>query len=150
MFTERFFIRKNNPQLLKDLVELGYNVENNVIPCYANGFKTDCKYIKCDKGNAESIVPICGYSIADWIDEYNLENFIDCGKDFELFLIIAALRDDNDYNQWFYYPPSNHWFLSDWEDIEKEREDSREYNQSAWFHQSHKATVQELIEHFKK
>ena len=67
------------------------------------------------------------------------DGFIYCGTNEELFLAIAALRDDADKNQWF--------------------TDGNEYWQqciggfkfpSLAKEKLHKATVQELIEHFNK
>ena len=75
--------------------------------------------------------------------------FIDCGTNESLFLAITALRDDTDDSQWFVYPPENIWFICDDDDINYARENIRESVQAAWFHCSHKATVEELIEHFK-
>ena len=76
--------------------------------------------------------------------------FIDCGTNEELFLAIATLRDDTDDSQWFVYPPENIWFICDDDDINYARENIKDSVQAAWFHCSHKATVEELIEHFKE
>lgn len=62
---------------------------------------------------------------------------------------IAMLRDDTDDSQWFVYPPENIWFICDDDDINYARENIKDSVQAAWFHCSHKATVKELIEHFK-
>lgn len=78
------------------------------------------------------------------------DSFIDCGTNEELFLAIAALRDDTDDSQWFVYPPENSWFICVDDDINYARENIRESVQAAWFHCSHKATVEELIKHFKE
>lgn len=47
------------------------------------------------------------------------------------------------------YPPENIWFICDDDDINYARENIKDSVQAAWFHCSHKATVKELIEHFK-
>lgn len=75
--------------------------------------------------------------------------YIHCGTNEALFLAIAALRDDTDDSQWFVYPPENIWFICDDDDINYARENIKDSVQAAWFHCSHKATVKELIEHFK-
>lgn len=79
-------------------------------------------------------------------------NDIDCGTNEELFLALAALQDDSDENQWFVYPNENNWFKCYDNNIEEVRNEPsiRMSCQSAWFYKSHKATVQELIEHFSK
>lgn len=76
-------------------------------------------------------------------------NFENMATNEALFLAIAALRDDTDDSQWFVYPPENIWFICDDDDINYARENIKDSVQAAWFHCSHKATVKELIEHFK-
>ena len=79
---------------------------------------------------------------------------IDCGTNEELFLAIAALRDDTDENQWFtngeewaYHPkteccsPCNTVYRTlAFDSIPKDT------NMGNY----HKATVEELIKHFKE
>ena len=133
-FTTPAFILKNTPELRKKLEELGYKVGNEA---YIND-----AFLATDNDE------IFG------IDEpYSLEQcngYIHCGINEPLFLAIAALRDDTDKNQWFVYPNENIWFICNDYDINYVREYIRDSVQSAWFHCSHKATVEELIEHFKE
>jgi hypothetical protein len=71
----------------------------------------------------------------------------------ELFKAIAALRDDSDYMQWFVNVSSKKlniktWFLCN----EKDRitfARKQEYFSNTYV-LAHKATVDELVEHFKK
>ena len=132
-FTTAAFIRRNTPELRKKLEELGYKK-------YGNPFQiTD---------DSKLITTIDGEYVP-----YNVpldDSFIDCGTNEKLFLAIAALRDDTDDSQWFVYPPENSWFICVDDDINYARENIRESVQAAWFHCSHKATVEELIEHFKE
>lgn len=46
-------------------------------------------------------------------------------------------------------PDPYDWFICDDDDINYARENTKDSVQAAWFHCSHKATVEELIEHFK-
>ena len=132
-FTTAAFIRRNTSELRKKLEELGYKK-------YGNPFQiTD---------DSKLITTIDGEYVP-----YNVpldDSFIDCGTNENLFLAIAALRDDTDDSQWFVYPPENSWFICVDDDINYARENIRESVQAAWFHCSHKATVEELIEHFKE
>lgn len=132
-FTTAAFIRCNTPDLRKKLKELGYKN-------YGNPFQiTD---------DSKLITTIDGEYVP-----YNVpldDSFIDCGTNEALFLAIAALRDDTDDSQWFVYPPENSWFICVDDDINYARENIRESVQAAWFHCSHKATVEELIKHFKE
>lgn len=132
MFTTPCFIRKNTPELRKKLEELGYFYtyyhDGNGIYCYNNIAQTFT---------------------------YNNEIPKECigiPKDNEeLFIAIAALRDDTDKNQWFISNVdiftecyNNEWRLyENWfniftiEDLNSEISPIR------------KATVEEIIKHFK-
>ena len=83
-FTQSCFIRKNTPELRKKLEELGYDYYT------PNGIKSD--NIVASFG---FIFDICS------IDTIKLafNNCIDCGDNEELFLALAALRYDTDINQ---------------------------------------------------
>lgn len=140
------FIRKNTPELRKKLEELGYRL-------FGEELNEDlCIFTS----------PECGL--------YNIEFFsniphpeetdsIDCGTNEELFLAIAALRDDTNENQWFVADSplsvsyddtvgNDHYFT--------EPKGSVFFWDENWNHTTiisgnyHKATVEELIEHFKE
>ncbi len=135
-FTTAAFIRRNTPELRKKLEELGYKN-------YGNPFQiTD---------ESKLITTIDGEYVP-----YNMpldDSFIDCGTNEELFLAIVALRDDTNENQWFtngeewaYHPkteccsPCNTVYRTlAFDSIPKDT------NMGNY----HKATVEELIEHFK-
>ena len=147
-FTTPCFIRKNSPELRKKLEELGY-VKNSPI------WTDNCSIIWAYQ------YPVKGFDTPNYViansfdipfDKHSLlcGEFIDCGTNEELFLAIATLRDDTDDSQWFVYPPENIWFICDDDDINYARENIKDSVQAAWFHCSHKATVEELIEHFKE
>lgn len=146
-FTTPCFIRKNTQELRKKLEELGY-VKNSPI------WTDNCSIIWAYQ------YPVKGFDTPNYViansfdipfDKHSLlcGEFIDCGTNEELFLAIAALRDDTDDSQWFVCPPENIWFICDDDDINYARENIKDSVQAAWFHCSHKATVEELIEHFK-
>lgn len=143
-FTTPCFIRKNTPELRKKLEKLGYKsrtISNN-----------DKLYLATTANNVYAKYTIITNEMFDSVDPHrtwNCAGRIDCGTNEELFLAIAALRDDTDDSQWFVYPPENIWFICDDDDINYARENIKDSVQAAWFHCSHKATVEELIEHFK-
>lgn len=134
MFTQKCFIRKNTPELRDKLENLG--IRNN---CFDDN---EGEWLASNYGMFISVFPGFG----------NLhDEDIDCGENEELFLAIAALQDDTDENQWFVYPKKNHWFKCYDNNMEEVRNEpsTRMSCQAAWFYNSHKATVEELIEHFK-
>lgn len=94
-FTTPCFIRKNTLELRKKLEELGYNHPIDVIEderfCIATS-PVHCNYYIIIKGAFDDTNP--HYT-------WNCAGRIDCGTNEELFLGIAALRDDTDKNQWF-------------------------------------------------
>lgn len=147
-FTTPCFIRKNTPELRRGLEELGYSknypewtVDCSIIWAYQypiKGFDTpnyviaDSFDIPFDKHSA-----LCG-------------KFIDCGTNEELFLAIAALRDDTDNNQLFTNGKGDWGIYRDGSDGGLSGMDfygmPNDFNLSYY----HKATVDELIEHFKQ
>ncbi|UWF81806.1 MAG: hypothetical protein [Bacteriophage sp.] len=141
-FTTPCFIRKNTQELRRGLKELGYF---NNSPQWTNNCSIIWAYQYPMKG-----FDTPNYVIADSFDlPFNKHSalcgkFIDCGTNEELFLAIAALRDDTDKYQWF--TDGDKWimcpaikFSSYWvyNDIDVNIDTV------------HKATVDELIEHFK-
>lgn len=126
-FTTAAFIRRNTPELRKKLEKLGYYMH------------PEC--MDDDRGNYLFVnreyylnIPL-GY-----LEE--LSRSIDCGTNENLFLAIAALRDDTSANQYWVFdqdfPP--HYQKGDFT--------------IGHFHRCscycHNATVEELIEHFKE
>lgn len=144
MFTQPCLIRKNTEELRDKLRKLGYNVATKPY------FEERQRGILC-RPNLAIGVPedCCEFNLDEYLKEN--PNIIDCGTNEELFLALSALQDDSDENQWFVYPKENHWFKCYDNNIEEVRNEpsTRMSCQSAWFYESHKASVEELIEHFK-
>lgn len=89
MFTQSCFIRKNSPELREKLINLGYHVYD--LDMNKDSPAEWCTVIESDASYA-----------GIWNKEpANKEKFLDCGENEELFLAIAALRDDNDFMQYF-------------------------------------------------
>lgn len=128
VFTTAAFIRRNTPELRKKLEELGYYLH------------PEC--IDDDRGNYLFVnreyylnIPL-GY-----LEE--LSRSIDCGTNEDLFLAIAALRDDIDIHQWL--TDGKEWFQCRLLKVGMHYSDKPEILFERW----HKATVEELIEHFR-
>lgn len=141
-FTTPCFIRKNTQELRRGLKELGYF---NNSPQWTNNCSIIWAYQYPMKG-----FDTPNYVIADSFDiPFNKHSalcgkFIDCGTNEELFLAIAALRDDTDKYQWF--TDEDKWILCP---------KTKFSTYWVYYHIDvntdtiHKATVDELIEHFK-
>lgn len=123
-FTTSCFIKRNNLDIVNSLVSLGY-VEYET-------HDSEPSYIFCNSGwYFQQSVPSKAVS----------GTVIDCGENEELFLAIAAKRDDTSANQYWVFdqdfPP--HYKKGDFT--------------MGYFHRCscycHVATVEELIEHFK-
>lgn len=124
MFKISCFIRKNTPELRKKLEDLGYKQVKQAI-------YYDC--IMVENGNIWLCTDIFNPEKADgkgW------DECIDCGENEELFLAIAALRDDTDKHQLF--TDGQIWIKCG---------DDHFISNGHYFH---KASVKELIEHFKR
>lgn len=139
-FTQPCFIRKNTPELIKKLEELGY-INAGKVRYFGESIYTYCEH------------KICYVSPCKIKERYN--TFIDCGTNEELFLALAALRDDTNDNQWFIaqdtmwdenyngeitvYYEEGEWLIWDYYSFMEDEPSS-----------FRKATVEEIIEHFKK
>ena len=128
MFTQKCFIRKNSEDLRKKLGLIGKRslctIHDEILTTYL-----DCHY---------SLINLDGT-----IDMLSEDGFIDCGTNEELFLSIAALRDDSDRFQWF--TNDVFWIKCSQIDLKNELDNNYEEFCVADFH---KATVEELIKHF--
>lgn len=136
MFTQSCFIRKNTPELRKKLEVLGYKFSG------ADHIELDCIVTFPDK-NLYSIFAMHHFNIYDNSFKRTWKEYIDCGTNEDLFLALASLRNDSDKNQW----------LTDGKIWGKFGEDLFlypipiiNYLQS----KGHKATVEEIIEHFRE
>ena len=139
MFTQKCFIRKNTPEIRKRLDEIGRAfIENGHGEWRIHVDKNE--YLFC--GDEQ----FCDGRIYYYIGRVckPIEG-IDCGTNEELFLAIAALRDDSDKHQWF----TNDVFWIKCSQLELKHELDNNYEEFC-VADFHKATVQELIEHFNK
>ena len=144
MFTTPCFIRKNTPELRKKLEELGYLPPSKM--WYDEDFAICTVYrdnngeyftFKIDEDFERIIAPSYPY--------------IDCSDNEELFLSLAALRDDTDVNQWFIYNTIGNrvgkFETVEWvKCLDVKMEDYFSYDSIYKF--MRKATVKEIIEHF--
>lgn len=144
-FTTSCFIRKNTPELRNRLKKLGirpFLCDEELNAIGAN--------IKVHNGM------VAAFTCSDSLN--NCDDLIDCGTNESLFLAIAALRDDTNEYQWFVADSplsvsyddivgNDHYFT--------ESKGSVFFWDINWMHATiisgnyHKATVEELIEHFK-
>ena len=141
MFTTPCFIRKNTPELRKKLEELGYKPFGSVKYEWDTGWglSTDNRigeFESFDNNGLENIIKC---------ESPDYEDSVDCGTNEELFLALAALRDDTDKNQWVIdeanecFGWEDSWMICDKDDM----------NERAVYTHYRKATVEEIIEHFK-
>lgn len=143
-FIQPCFIRKNTPELINKLIDLGY-----VKALFDEEYtKSEAYGLIIDQGD---IVPLeHGLQEMELIFTYN---FIDCGTNEDLFLALAALRDDSDINQWFIYNTIKNT-VGKFETIEwvlcKDNNICNYLNWDNCYKYCHKATVEEIIEHFLK
>ena len=153
-FTTRCFIRKNSKELQKKLADIGYNV---------------CTCVDFMNAKWLNTLPINGtihgkgyfdaeMELPDWTVEKELTRFvidnpssIDCGENEELFLAIAALRDDSDIHQWFIIDIEAYLniHVGDWF-IATDRIGGKHVGTQIEPLYCHKATVEELIKNFEK
>lgn len=145
-FTTPCFIRKNTPELRKKLEELGYEILNSGDTTLdAHNYDGKGSHKSIEEGKV--IITSYGnlYGVVYDVDTVTKKGRIDCGTNESLFLAIAAFRDDTDKFQWFtdgdkwiLYPEIKFYTYWVYNDIDVN------------IGTIHKATVNELIEHFNK
>ena len=124
-FTQACFIRKISDELCNKLTELGYK------DCWTGGIHT------------AELKTITYVGNQCWcLTEFEPRNSIDCGTNEELFLALAALRDDSDYMQWF-VTEKDEW-------VKCERKYFYQEHITKTWRTWHKATVEEIVEHFNR
>lgn len=122
-YTHECILNKNTPEIREKLESLGIRYK------YASDVCTD-SVIKCGNGSYNTSQRKYYQSLKDVF-----MNATDCGTNEELFLAIAALRDDSDKYQWF--TDGGDLVVKCLFDSLPERH-----------RKLHKATVEELIENF--
>ena len=134
-FIQPCFIRKNTAELRRKLESLGYRKGGYPLPVGREDvYDRDIHLYENSYHFRDSTL-------------YGITNNIDCGTNEDLFIALAALRDDSAINQYFicdkvsitlgktYY--SGDYLYYQYDEF---------FDKQNW----HKATVEELIEHFKK
>lgn len=152
-FTTSCFIRKNTPELRSKLKELGYDIcccTEFKDACWLNTFLLDKEHSVHGVGYLDEVEPLPLEKRLQCFLEDNARSEhpdIDCGENEQMFLALAAMRDDSDINQYFicdkvsitlgktYY--SGDYLYYQYDEF---------FDKQNW----HKATVEEIIEHFKR
>lgn len=127
-FTTPCFIRKNTPELRKKLERLGYKLNNG---------KWMGKYLATFRIKETKEWRYVASPEWDLQNNPDIDVSIDCGTNEDLFLAIAALRNDTDDYQWF-VDATNFWF---------KRPALSLFPIAV---PPHKATIEEIIQRFKK
>ena len=128
-FTTSCFIRKNTPELRNRLKKLGirpFLCDEELNAIGAN--------IKVHNGM------VAAFTCSDSLN--NCDDLIDCGTNEDLFLALAALRDDTSANQYWVFDQD---FLPHYK---KGDFTIGHFNRCSCY--CHVASVKELIEHFKR
>jgi len=136
MFTTPCFIRKNTKEIREKLNALGHK---------PNDGKVLGEYLCVSPMKDGDDWCYIAASLSDLKKMQDFDNAIDCGENEDLFLAISALSSDKRCQ----------WFILD---AKEDKEDGTckwklyddNPNWNWWIFESHKATVEELIEHFKQ
>ena len=153
-FIQPCFIRENTIRLRNELEKLGYKPFGSVKYEWDTGYglSTDNRlgeFESFDDNGLENILKCCS-------PDY--EDSIDCGTNENLFLSIAALRDDSDKEQWFITYKSSHPYMSYAAILCREDKWEDEYIKETQQHcfidtkpeDYHKANVKEIIRIYKE
>lgn len=134
MFIQPCYIKKNTEVLRRSLEQLGYG--------YSKAYDKPTA-LKCLRTRV-GIQPLYFLTVG-----YPDVSGIDCGENNDLFLAIAALRGDSDIYQWF-ITNKEEWFISFYHKQHTHLCNRKICNIDIGERTARKATVQELIEHFKE
>ena len=136
-FIQPCFIRKSTKDLTEKVYRIGgrsgrgywHSDINTLLVCESDQYRC----LDDEWGNAVSLTQ---------------KGYIDCGTNEELFLAIAALRDDTDKYQWFVNEKMEFVFCnqSELKHVIDNSYDWCDYSVSDF----HKATVEELTNHFSR
>lgn len=148
MFTTPCFIRKNTPELRNKLEELGYRI------CICTKFNGATWLDTSTDGSVHGVghfgedepCETHEESLAMFLYEHKA---IDCDTNEDLLLALAALRDDSDYMQWFCDNRSDNWVMCK----DKNNPKNLPRGGRGWWTDHgilHKASVEEILEHFKE
>lgn len=156
-FTTSCFIRKNTSELRKKLEELGHTICKCCEFDGADWLEVSCnanmQYSVHGIGYTEKEGEIYGDITQEEVFQYFLKttDSIDCGDNEELFLALAALRDDTNENQWFILDVEAYTniHLGDWF-IATDMNGGKHIGAQIEPTYCHKATTKEIIEHFNK
>ncbi len=132
--TAKCFIRNNYPGLRIKLETLGYGPACG----YLQG---DC--IECNSLHKDGATCLMTSELHCIKDES-----VDCGTNEKLFLAIAALNDQDDYNQWFLRNDDKEWYRHSCTSFNGTIMASPDAYTVIRKDRWHKATVQELIDNF--
>lgn len=134
-FIQSCLIRKKNKRLIEKLNNLGY-----VYPDKFHKIGTNLLTLPCRHWREGRVISFTNENLSLVrrlrSGQHTFHHPIDCGTNEELFLAIAAIRDDGDVNQWFVNADGNFKMYCN---------DTMEDD---WDETYRKATVEELIEHF--
>ena len=125
MFTQACFIIKDTQELRDKLKEIGINPYPCIVPKCIN-------YLFVNRGF---------YSRNEIGYKEEIDSAIDCGTNEDLFLALAALRNDSDYMQYFIAAESDKPMLCTKENIE---------DHTVWHELYRKMTAEELVDYFNK
>lgn len=134
------FHKKNTPELRKKLEELGYKLNNG---------KWMGKYLAAFQIKETKEWRYVASPEWDLQNNPDIDASIDCGTNEELFLAIASLRDDTNNNQLFTNDKGDWGIYRDGSDGGLSGMDFYGMPNDFEIDNYHKATVNELIEHFK-
>lgn len=143
MFTNSCIILKNTKSLRDKLEEFGYK-----IPLCYSYYEGRKRGLLCRPNLAIGVPDDChDFNLDKYLE--NNPHIINCGTKENLFLALAALRDDQSYMQWF--TDGNDYILcdrQDWIDMYSTLCSGGKYTMDE-LDRFHKATAQELIQYFK-
>lgn len=146
MFTHECFIRRTDDEIIKRLEDIGHYWFSKPYDRYDAIAVINVSYNKGAKAFLDK--PYLQVRL-DATERYLSDRSIDCGDNIDLFIAVAAIRDDSPYKQYFIYNidtmniKKDTWVLC-------EHDDQIYMDKLVNMDIIRKASVDELFEHLKK
>ena len=140
-------IGDNTPEMRKWLESIGYKY----IRWDVAGVRPDTPYLTAISNGSYTEHTLDQLTNLKELMASNGDVLHDCSHNHKLFKAVTAIREDNDYMQWFMSQTSKitqAWYLCEEDSYVQWAKKQKPFLNS--FVLAHKATIEELQEHFKK
>lgn len=141
MFTQSVLIKKNTQELIEKLINIGYHFSGIGAWAITDGNQKKSYIATTSSTGHFSCITEHAWESSNPHVTWHNGNRIDCEENIDMFLAIAALRNDTDKYQWFVGEYSGDWYYCEDDYCPK-----KFLSNERW----HKANINEIMERFNR